>query len=132
MTAAFDGVTISDSVIGGNRMAATTATGSVTLQGGGIENLGVLTLRNTSVSANAGTASGHSGFARGGGILNRSDLPYGPPMTALTFVDSAITHNTLTASPNITAQGGGLFTLLPVTLTHSVIADNVPDQCYGC
>jgi hypothetical protein len=132
MTAAVEGLTISDSVIGGNRVAATATTGSASLQGGGIENLGVLTLRNTSVSANAGTASGPSGFAKGGGILNRSDLPDGPPVTALTLVNSAITHNALTASPGITVRGGGLFTVFPVTLTHSVIADNVPDQCYGC
>jgi hypothetical protein len=46
--------------------------------------------------------------------------------------DSAITHNTLAASPGITVQGGGLFTLLPVTLTNSLIAGNVPDQCSGC
>jgi hypothetical protein len=50
----------------------------------------------------------------------------------LALVDSAVTHNTLTASPGITVQGGGLFTLFPVTLTSSVIAQNVPDQCYGC
>jgi len=29
-------------------------------------------------------------------------------------------------------QGGGLFTLFPVTLRNSVIAQNAPDQCYGC
>jgi hypothetical protein len=50
----------------------------------------------------------------------------------LALVDSAVTRNTLTAGPGITVQGGGLFTLFPVTLTNSVIAQNVPDQCYGC
>ena len=131
ITGAFDGMTISDSVISGNRIAAMTSTGSATVEGGGIENLGVLTLRNTSVSDNAGTASGPSGYARGGGISNHS-APDGPPLTALTLVDSDVTHNTLTASPGITAQGGGLFTSFPVTLTNSVIAHNVPDQCSGC
>ena len=29
-------------------------------------------------------------------------------------------------------QGGGLFTMFPVTLKSSVIAQNVPDQCHGC
>jgi hypothetical protein len=28
-------------------------------------------------------------------------------------------------------QGGGLFTMFPVTLRSSVIAQNVPDQCHG-
>jgi hypothetical protein len=50
----------------------------------------------------------------------------------LALVDSAVTGNTLTASAGITMQGGGLFTLFPVTLTDSVVAGNVPDQCYGC
>jgi hypothetical protein len=70
--------------------------------------------------------------ARGGGIWNGPDLPFGPPLTALVLVGSAITHNTLTASPGITVLGGGLFTLRPVSLTSSIIAQNVPDQCYGC
>jgi hypothetical protein len=129
LTAAFDRMTISDSVISANRLTATTTTGSSSVQGGGIGNFGVLTLRNTSVGDNRGTASGPSGLAQGGGIFNGS-FPDGPPSVRLALVDSAVTHNTLTAS--ITVQGGGLFTLFPVTLTSSVIAQNVPDQCYGC
>ena len=132
MTAAFDRMTISDSIISDNRLTATTTTGSSTLEGGGIANGGVLTLRNTSVSDNAGTANGPSGYARGGGIWNAGSAPDGPPLTQLTLVDSAVTHNTLTASPGITVQGGGLFTIFPLTQTDSVIAHNVPDQCYGC
>jgi hypothetical protein len=131
VTAAFDRMTISDSVISANRLTATTTTGSSTVQGGGIANLGVLTLRNTSVADNRGTASGPGGSARGGGIFNVS-VPDGPPSVRLALVDSTVTHNTLTASPGITVQGGGLFTLFPVTLTSSVIAQNVPDQCHGC
>jgi hypothetical protein len=91
----------------------------------------VLTLRNSRVGDNSGNASGPSGTARGGGIWNGS-APDGPPLTQLALVDSAITRNTLTASPGITVQGGGLFTLFPLTQTNSVIARNVPDQCYGC
>jgi hypothetical protein len=131
ITAAFDRMTISDSAITANRLTATTTTGSSTVDGGGIANIGVLTLRNTSVSDNRGAASGPGGSARGGGIFNGS-VPDGPPSVRLALLDSAVTHNTLTASPGITVQGGGLFTLFPVTLTSSVIAQNVPDQCYGC
>ena len=101
------------------------------LRGGGIANIGVLRLRNTSIADNSGTASGPHGLAQGGGIFNGS-VPDGPPSVRLALVDSAVTRNTLTASPGITVQGGGLFTLFPVTLTNSVIAHNVPDQCYGC
>jgi hypothetical protein len=39
--------------------------------------------------------------------------------------------NTLSASPGLTVQGGGLFTSFPVTLDHSRIAHNHPDQCAG-
>jgi hypothetical protein len=132
LTAAFEHMTISDSVINRNRLTATTTTGSATVQAGGIGNIGVLTLRNTSVDANSATASGPTGSAKGGGIWQGSD-PRGPRLTQLALVDSAVTHNTLTASAGIAVQGGGLFTpLFPVTVTNSVIAENVPDQCYGC
>ncbi len=131
LTAASEGMRISDSVVIGNRVTATTTSGSSTVDGGGIANIGVLTLRNASVSDNSGTASGPDGAIRGGGIFVGS-VPDGPPSPRLSLVDSAVTHNTLTASPGITVQGGGLFTLFPVTLTDSVIAQNVPDECYGC
>jgi hypothetical protein len=131
ITAAFERMTISDSVISANRLTATSTTGSSTVDGGGIANIGVLALRNTSVADNRAAASGPGGSARGGGIFNGS-VPDGPPSVRLALVDSAVTHNTLTASPGITVQGGGLFTLFPVTLTNSVIAQNMPDQCDGC
>ena len=35
-------------------------------------------------------------------------------------------------APGITIQGGGLFTTVPVTLKDTVIAQNIPDQCFGC
>jgi hypothetical protein len=131
LTAAFERITISDSPISGNRVTATTTSGSSTVDGGGIANIGVLALRNTSVSDNSETASGPDGALRGGGIFVGSD-PDGPPSPQLALVDSAVTHNTLTASPGISAQGGGLFTLFPVTLRNSILAQNVPDECYGC
>ena len=131
VTAAFERMTISDSVISANRLTAVSTTGSSTVEGGGIANIGVLTLRNTSVADNRAAASGSSGSGRGGGIFNGS-APDGPPSVRLALVDSAVRHNSLTATPGITVQGGGLFTLFPVTLRNSVIAQNAPDQCYGC
>ena len=123
-------MTINNSVISANRLTARSTTGSSTVEGGGLVNVGTLTLRDTSVADNRAAAIGPAGSARGGGIFNGS-LPDTPPVR-LALVDSAVRHNTLTASPGITVQGGGLFTLFPVTLTSSVIAQNVPDQCYGC
>ena len=52
VTAAFGLMTITDSLIRGNRLTATTTTGSSTVHGVGLANIGVLTLRNTSVSDN--------------------------------------------------------------------------------
>jgi hypothetical protein len=124
--------TISDSLVSGNTTTATSTTGSVIVEGAGIGNIGLLALRDTTVSRNTGTASGPSGIAQGGGIWNGA-LP-GATETEhqLTLTDSAVTLNTLTAGAGITVQGGGLFTTFPVTLKDSVIARNVPDQCFGC
>jgi hypothetical protein len=63
--------------------------------------------------------------AQGGGIWNGH---FGPDLPVqLTLANSAVTRNTLSANLGITVQGGGLFTLFPVTLKNSVIANNVPN-----
>ena len=131
-TAAFDGMTISDSLVHGNRVLATSRSRAATTQAGGISNIGVLTLRRTSVGHNRGDARGSSGWARGGGIWQGA-VSDGPPETRLALVDSAVTRNSLTASPGLSVEGGGLFTpSFPVTLARSVIAGNAPDECSGC
>ena len=115
--------TITDSVFSGNALTATTTTGTAHVQGGGFSNFGaVLTIRDTTFDGNSGTASGPGSTALGGGIWNGNG-------GTLTLLGSSITHNALTAS---TAQGGGLFTANPATIKDTVIANNVPDQCFGC
>ena len=116
--------TISDSLISGNSVTATTSTGSVVLQAGGFGNLGLLKVRNTTISGNTGTANGPAGTAKGGGIGNA-------PQGNLTLTDSSVTHNTLTAGAGISIQGGGLYTAVPVTLTNTKISSNTPDNCFG-
>jgi hypothetical protein len=120
-----------DSLVSGNSVRATSTTGSTDVHGAGINNGGELELRNTTVSENAGTASGPTGEAQGGGIWNGAFDP-AAPAPELTLLDSTLTHNTLAASPGIMPQGGGLFTTVPVALDDSVIASNSPDQCFGC
>jgi hypothetical protein len=116
-------VTISDSVFSGNALTATTTTGTAHVQGAGFGNFGaLLTIRDSTFSGNTGTASGPGSSAIGGGIWNGSD-------GTLTLLGSSITHNTLTAT---TAHGGGLFTANPPTIRNTLIANNVPDQCFGC
>jgi hypothetical protein len=123
--------TIADSVIRDNALSATTASGFAIVQGAGIWNIGLLTLQDTTVRKNTGTVHGPSGMAQGGGIWN-SAIFGGPPSVQLTLTDSTVTHNTLTADHGITAQGGGLYTTLPVNSIDSTVAHNVPDQCFGC
>jgi hypothetical protein len=123
-------VTVQDSVISGNDTESGSATGQATVQGSGVFNNSLLTLDGVTVSANVGRANGNGGFAQGGGIWNGVDLS-GPPVE-LSLDHSAVVRNALLASPGIEAQGGGLFTTSPVTLDHTVIAANRPDQCVGC
>jgi hypothetical protein len=123
-------VTVKDSVISGNTATATSPTGSATVHGVGIYNNSLLDLRRVQVSDNSGTANGLSGVAQGGGIWNGIELS-GPPVT-LTLEGSFVTRNALTGSAGIELAGGGLFTTEPVTLTHSLIVRNAPDQCSGC
>jgi hypothetical protein len=123
-------LTVRNSTISGNTLSASTATGSATVQGAGIFNNSLLELTGDTVRNNSGTASGPGSTVQGGGIWNGVDLS-GPPVQ-LTLVRTAVTRNTLSGSPGATVQGGGLFTTLPVTLTGSLIAGNIPDQCSGC
>ena len=90
-------------------MQATEAVG-----GGGIVNIGTVTLNNSKVTAN--TAYGDIGGG-GGGILN-----FGP----VTLNNSQVTGNTLR-----TGSGGGIFTLGTLTLNNSTVRGNCPDDIDG-
>ena len=130
VAAAFDHLTITGSIIAGNRLTAT-STGRTTAAGAGIANIGSLTLRHTKVAHNKARVTGTTGLARGGGIANAS-APDGPPVVRLDLINSRVTHNALVTSPGITAHGGGIYGTVPVTLSHSSIEHNRPDQCYAC
>ena len=124
---------IANSVISDNHVHASSPSGTVFAAGGAIvvDEPG-LTLRSSEVSGNTADASGASGSARGGGIFD-APIADGPPGGPLTLVNSQVTANALTGSAGIPRQGGGLYIQnLPLTLTHSVIANNSPDQCSGC
>jgi hypothetical protein len=125
--------TLTNSNVSDNTVSAASPHGTVVLVGGGLQSGGPLTLRNTSVSGNHGDASGLTGTAQGGGIFAVDESASGgPPGGPLNLANATITHNLLTGTTGITLQGGGIFATNPVTLTHTVIADNVPDQCDGC
>src|ERR1019366_7389941 len=102
-------------------------TGSATALGGGVWNNGLLLMRNVQVGNNVARAEGPSGTAQGGGIWNGVDIA--GPTVELTLENTSINHNVVDGSVGITLQGGGLFTTSPVTLIHTTIALNIPDQC---
>ena len=123
--------TIDHSTIGGNTASATSPNGAASVQGAGLVNNGPLVLDHVSIVDNAGTATGLSGFAQGGGIWN--GLLFGGPTSPLALRHTDVTGNTLTASPGLSVEGGGLFTDgFPATLDHSRIEGNAPDECFGC
>ncbi len=121
--------TVRNSVFVGNSVYANAPGGVVNAGGGGIGNFGQSTIERTAVIANHVTASGAAGFAHGGGIENETLFGSTP---TLTLTDSVLAGNTLEAGPGLAAQGGGLFTAFPVTLTRTWIRRNEPDQCFGC
>jgi len=131
--AVIDFGSITNSVIGDNHLHASSPSGTAFAAGGAIvvDEPG-LTLRNSEVGGNTVDASGASGSAQGGGIFD-APIADGPPGGPLTLVNSQVTGNALTGSAGIARQGGGLYVgNLPLTLTHSLIAGNSPDQCFGC
>ena len=131
----FDEGTISNSLIVNNNVRVSAPLGSVEISGGGLDVFGPTTLRNSAVSRNTVDASGKSGSARGGGIADIAFPfgPNGPPGGPLTLQNSSVTTNTLNATADPTLQGGGIYLQdEPITLANSLIAQNVPDQCFGC
>jgi len=123
---------MTNSVVSDNHVQASSPHGFVIVAAGGLQVGDALTLRNTTVSGNTAHASGRSGYARGGGIFDVNESPNGPSGGPLTLINSSVTGNALSGSSAITLQGGGIYATNPVSLTNSVIADNIPDQCFGC
>jgi hypothetical protein len=130
VTAAFH-MDVSHSIINGNRVSAVTESGVVSAAGGGIANIGVLTLDRSRVSDNIVRGSGATGKVLGGGINNTS-VPDGPPDVLLTLTGDVITHNKLIKSAGLIAEGGGIYSDFPVDIHHTIISNNSPDQCHGC
>ena len=122
--------TMSNSMVANNTATANAPNGAAAVQGAGIVNDSDLTLTNVLVRGNREVANGLSGFAQGGGIWNGSI--FGGPTPTLALDRSGVVGNTVSGSPGVTLQGGGIFTVgSPLTLTDSLVAHNVPDQCSG-
>jgi hypothetical protein len=131
--AGIDFGSVTNSVVSNNHVHASSPSGAVFAAAGAlvVDEPG-LTLRNTEVSGNTVDASGASGSAQGGGIFD-APIANGPPGGPLKLLNSGVTGNALSGSPGIALQGGGLYIQNePLRLTNSVIANNSPDQCFGC
>jgi hypothetical protein len=124
--------TLTNSIVSDNHLRASSTRGTARAMGAGVmvaEH--PLTLRNTTVSGNTSAANGRHGFARGGGIYDGPffDIPGSP----LALVNSTVSGNSLTGSEGVSLQGGGLYLENQLlTSSNSVVADNSPDQCFGC
>jgi hypothetical protein len=130
-------VTVRDSIVARNSVSVTGPDGAMAFGGGIAMFGGDLTLEHTLVTANSASANGAPGSlpfdglssAFGGGISNGGP---GIPSATLTVTDSVITANRLSGSAGLPLQGGGVFNAGAFTRTHTVIAGNKPDDCYGC
>lgn len=125
------GELIKNTPITGNTVTVTSAHGPVTAIGGGLENLGTLTLKNDKVSGNSIDVTAPSGTAQGGGIFQGPFI--GGTPNGLTLDHTNVMGNTLTGSPGVSLSGGGVYTVgFPITLIQSLIFTNTPDNCVGC
>ena len=100
------------------------------VEGGGVLSEGHLMLQHDLIEDDHAVATGPKGFARSGGIWN--GILFGEQPPHLRLEHTRVTGNTLSASPGLPVEGGGIFSALPVALDHSRIAHNIPDQCFGC
>jgi hypothetical protein len=130
-------VTVRDSLVARNSLSVQAPLGAIAF-GGGITMFGAdLTLERTVVVANSVSATSPPGpmpfggvaSAFGGGIANGAP---GIPTAVLTLKDSVVNANRLSGSAGLPLQGGGVFSPNGIVRTHSVIAGNKPDDCFGC
>jgi hypothetical protein len=122
---------ITRTAITDNESHAASAHADATVQGAGLVNDGRLRLSGVLVAGNSGSASGPSGFARGGGIWNDRLFNEDGPIE-LALERTTVTHNRLAGGKGIAVEGGGIFTSFPVSLVDSQVTGNLPDQCRGC
>jgi len=87
-------------------------------------------LQNDLVTLNRGVVHGQTELAQGGGIFDGATFFQSGP---LTLSNTSVFGNTLSGDSWATLQGGGLFSDggAPLTLTHSTVTHNGPDNCFG-
>jgi hypothetical protein len=121
-------LTVTDTVITGNRATAYSKTDAATVTGAGVINNSLLDMTRVLISRNSVHAGGPSATAQGGGIWN-GVLLSGPPVR-LRLSHVRVTANSASTGPGGLRQGGGLYTTLPVFRTATLITDNRPDNFF--
>jgi uncharacterized repeat protein (TIGR01451 family) len=102
----------------GSSVSSNTAQGGVSDQGGGIANLGALTITNSTIQGNSAVlANGPGAPNRGGGVYNEGTL---------TVISSSVESNQARSNSSAisTTQGGGIFSLGNATITSSTLEGN--------
>ena len=119
------------STVVGNELTATAPNGRATAGGAGLSvDFRPLRLFKTEVAENVVTATGQSGWARGGGIFNGELFSTGAP---LKLVKGVVHDNTAVGVPPIKLRGGGVYSpRRQVTIDGTTLAGNAPDDCAGC
>jgi hypothetical protein len=113
-----------------NTAVARSRSGSAQGFAGGILNNALMDLRSVTVKGNTVAAYAPTATAQGGGIYNGPLLV--DQQVSLTLSGSTVTGNSAVTSAGGTAQGGGVYTVTPVTVSDTRISGNRPDQCIGC
>jgi hypothetical protein len=122
---------VSDSVISGNTVTATSSTGSARVLGVGVANNAPAVLTNVRITGNTGEATAPTGSIYGGGVFNGQVFKDLTPV--LTLRSSTISANTIKAGKGTSVEGGGVYTKgFRIVREQSVIRGNKPDQCAGC
>jgi hypothetical protein len=126
--------TFSDGVVSDNRVRAIAPHGTASALGGGfVVDDGGLTVRSSRVHGNTADARGDDGSSARGGGISDSEIPNGPPGGPLVLDSTPIFDNAVTGGLGTLLEGGGLYAPgASLTLTHSPIFHNRPDQCEGC
>jgi hypothetical protein len=126
--------TITGSTISHNTVTANAPNGDAQVIGAGLVVNGDVEVSGSTIAGNHGVANGLGGLAQGGGIW--SGALFGPPFSTLLLQGSSVTGNTLSGSPGVTLSGGGIWNQggpdFSLTLQHSAVANNTPDDCVGC
>ena len=125
--------TFSHTVVADNETTVVAPKGEGKVLGGGLTNNASTVLDDVRVADNRAVARSATATLQGGGIWNGAVLGFVPdPPSRLTLSDSRVEDNVLAGPSGASLQGGGLFTEVPVTLQHTRVEDNLPDQCVGC